>query len=157
MSVIPKIEIDSVSIFCLIVCHTISMDRYTYYLYGSFLKKHVTFFDRQIKIVQNFIFLKLFYHKVTLKRKKSQCMATTWSELDIFDALLNIHSRLSRCCAARGSSVQVLLGGPSKGGLVSSVLFTIVPILYKIKNTWLILLSHFILHHFASMLSAVAK
>ena len=31
---------------------------------------------------------------------------------------------------------------PPKWGFVSSVLFTIVPMLYKIKNTWFILLSH---------------
>ena len=33
---------------------------------------------------------------------------------------------------------------PPRWSLLSSVLFTIVPMLYKIKNTWLILLSHFI-------------
>ena len=41
---------------------------------------------------------------------------------------------------------------PPRWGLVKSVLFTIIAMLYKIKNTCLILLSHFILHHFASML-----
>ena len=43
---------------------------------------------------------------------------------------------------------------PPRWGLVSSVLFTIVHMSYKIRNIWLILLSHFILPHFASVLYA---
>ena len=35
--------------------------------------------------------------------------------------------------------------------------FTLVPMLFEIKNTWLILLSHVILHLFALLLYAVAK
>ena len=38
-----------------------------------------------------------------------------------------IYSRLSRCCTARGSSIKVLLGGPSKVGFVSYIVFIIVP------------------------------
>ena len=60
------------------------------------------------------------------------------------------HSRLSRCWTASGWSVCVLPGGPSKVGLLSSVLFTIVPVSFKINKTLLILLTHFILHNFAS-------
>ena len=60
------------------------------------------------------------------------------------------HCRLSRCCTARRWSVWVLPGGPSKVGLVSSVLFTLVPVWFKINKTLLILLTHFILHNFAS-------
>ena len=47
---------------------------------------------------------------------------------------------------------------PPRWGIVDSVLVTIVPKSYKLKNTWLLfLLSHFILHHCASILKAAAK
>ena len=48
-------------------------------------------------------------------------------------------------------------GGPAKVELVSLSLFTESTLVHKIKNAWLILLSHFILHHFASMLYAVSQ
>ena len=54
-----------------------------------------------------------------------------------------IHSQLSRCCAARGTSVEVLRVVPPKWGLVSSVLFSLVSVIYKGKTTKLILLSHY--------------
>ena len=67
------------------------------------------------------------------------------------------NSWLSRCCTTRGPVFRYYRMVPPRWGLVSSVFFTVVPRPYKIKNTWLILLSHFILHPFASMLYPGAK
>ena len=44
------------------------------------------------------------------------------------------------------------LGSPAKVGAHKSFLCTEISLVVKIKNTWLILLSHCILFHFASML-----
>ena len=47
--------------------------------------------------------------------------------------------------------------GPAKEGAWKSIPFTESSLIVKIKNNWLILLSHFILNHFASMLYTAAK
>ena len=52
----------------------------------------------------------------------------------------DIYSQLSRCCTAWGPVFRYYRVVPPRWGLVSSVLFTIVPMSNEIKNTWFILL-----------------
>ena len=70
---------------------------------------------------------------------------------------LVIYSRLLGCSTARGSGSGLSLGGPTKVNARKSFLFTGGSLKVEIKNTCLILLSHFILSCFAKMLYAVAK
>ena len=77
-------------------------------------------------------------------------LPTTALSLDLIKKIIIspffiIYSKLSRCCAARGSNTRISLVVSTKVKSCKSFPFTGKFFLLRRKNTWLILLYHFIL------------